>query len=138
MNKVSKKGLMAGLISVLLIALMILSTSCYAATTTATGENGEAVPASFWSQYGMIFFLIAIFAIFYFIMIRPQRKRQKQQQAMIAALQKGDKVMTIGGIYGTIDSINETTIILKVEGGTTLKVARTAVNPVKDPSETIR
>ena len=137
MKKLSKTGLMAGLIAVLLIAIMVLATGCFpaAATTTATGENGEAVPPSFWSQYGMIFFLVAIFAIFYFIMIRPQRKRQKDQQAMVAALQKGDKVMTIGGIYGTIDSINETTLILKVEGGTTLKVARTAVNPVKDPSQ---
>jgi preprotein translocase subunit YajC len=113
---------------------MVLATSCFPAATTATGENGEAVPPSFWSQYGMIFFLVAIFAIFYFIMIRPQRKRQKEQQKMIASLQKGDKVMTIGGIYGTIDSINETTLILKVEGGTTLKVARSAVNPVKDTS----
>jgi preprotein translocase subunit YajC len=140
MNKVSKKGLVAGLISILLIAIMVLATGCFpaATTTAATGENGEAVPPSFWSQYGMIFFLVAIFAIFYFVMIRPQRKRQKEQQAMVAALQKGDKVMTIGGIYGTIDSINETTIILKVEGGTTLKVARTAVNPVKEPSQTTR
>jgi preprotein translocase subunit YajC len=137
MKKVSKTGLMAGLISVLLIAIMVLATGCFpaATTTAATGENGEAVPPSFWSQYGMIFFLVAIFAIFYFVMIRPQRKRQKEQQAMVAALQKGDKVMTIGGIYGTIDSINETTVILKVEGGTTLKVARTAVNPVKESSQ---
>jgi preprotein translocase subunit YajC len=136
MKKLSKTGLMAGLIAVLLVAIMVLATGCFpAATTTATGENGEAVPPSFWSQYGMIFFLVAIFAVFYFIMIRPQRKRQKEQQAMVASLQKGDKVMTIGGIYGTIDSINETTLILKVEGGTTLKVARTAVNPVKDSSQ---
>ena len=138
MKKLSKTGLMAGLISVLLIAILLLSTSCFPAATTTTNAAGESVPPSFWSQYGMIFFLVAIFAIFYFVMIRPQRKRQKEQQAMIAALQKGDKVMTIGGIYGTIDSLNETTVILKVEGGTTLKVARTAVNPVKEPSETIR
>ena len=136
MKKLSKTSLTAGLIAVLLMAIMVLATGCFpAATSTAvTGENGEVVPPSFWSQYGMIFFLVAIFAIFYFVMIRPQRKRQKEQQAMIAALQKGDKVMTIGGIYGTIDSINETTVILKVEGGTTLKVARTAVNPVKESS----
>jgi preprotein translocase subunit YajC len=138
MKKLSKTGLMAGLISVLLIAILVLATSCFPAATTTTNAEGESVPPSFWSQYGMIFFLVAIFAVFYFIMIRPQRKRQKEQQAMIAALQKGDKVMTIGGIYGTIDNINETTVILKVEGGTTLKVARNAVNPVKEPSETVR
>jgi preprotein translocase subunit YajC len=136
MKKVSKKGLMAGLISILLIAILVLATSCFpAATTTATGENGEAVPPSFWSQYGMIFFLVAIFAVFYFIMIRPQRKRQKEQQAMMANLQRGDRVMTIGGIYGTIESLSEDSIIIKVEGGTTLRVARSAVNVRRDTTE---
>jgi len=139
MKKLTKTGLMAGLISVLLIAVMVLATGCFpAATTTATGENGEAVPPSFWSQYGMIFFLVAIFAIFYFVMIRPQRKRQKEQQAMMANLQKGDRVMTIGGIYGTIDSLSEDSVIIKVEGGTTLRVARSAVNVRRDATTTTK
>jgi preprotein translocase subunit YajC len=138
MNKVLKISLRIGLISGLLIAMLVMAASCFPAATSTTGADGEVVEPSFWSQYGMIFFLVAIFAVFYFVMIRPQRKRQKEQQAMIAALQKGDRVMSIGGIYGTIESLNETSVVIKVEGGTTLRLARTAVNPVKEPTETIR
>jgi preprotein translocase subunit YajC len=133
MNKVLKTGLITGL----LIAMLVLATSCLAPAAT-TDANGEVIEPSFWSQYGMIFFLVAIFAIFYFVMIRPQRKRQKEQQAIIAGLQKGDRVMTIGGIYGTIESLNDDSVVLKVEGGTTLRVARSAVNPRKEQTETIK
>jgi preprotein translocase subunit YajC len=133
MNKVLKTGLVAAL----LIAVLALATSCVAPAAT-TNAAGETIEPTFWSQYGMIFFLVAIFAIFYFVMIRPQRKRQKQQQAMMAGLQKGDKVMTIGGIYGTIDSLSDDSIVLKVEGGMTIRVARSAVNLRKDSSETAK
>ena len=129
MNRLLKIGIIAGLI----IAVMMLAVSCVAPAST-TDANGQPVQTSFWSQYGIFFFLIVIFALFYFVMIRPQRKRQKEQQQMMANLQKGDKVMTIGGIFGTIDSINEDSIIIKVEGGTTLRVARNAVNLRKDAS----
>ncbi|OGN99499.1 MAG: preprotein translocase subunit YajC [Chloroflexi bacterium RBG_13_52_12] len=80
----------------------------------------------------MLIFLVVIFGMFYFVMIRPQRKRQKEQQTMMAALQKGDKVITAGGIYGTIDTLSEDTIIIKVEGGTTLRVARGSVAVRRD------
>ena len=128
MNKILKTGLIAGL----LIAVLALLSGCVAGTTT--NAAGEVEQPSFWAQYGMIFFLVAIFAIFYFVMIRPQRKRQKEQQAMIANLQKGDKVMTIGGIFGTIDNIGENSLLLKLEGGQVIRVARNAVNPIKDDS----
>jgi preprotein translocase subunit YajC len=72
----------------------------------------------------MIAFLVVIFALFYFVMIRPQRKRQKEQQTMISELQKGNKVITAGGIYGTVESISEDSVVIKVESGTTLRVAK--------------
>ena len=126
MSKVFKSGLIAGL----LITVLVLAGGCLpAATTTA---DGEAAPASFLGQYGMIIVLVAIFGMFYFVMIRPQRKRQKEQQTMMAGLQKGDKVITAGGIYGTIDNLSEDTIIIKVEGGTTLRVARGSVAVRRD------
>ncbi|OGO43274.1 MAG: preprotein translocase subunit YajC [Chloroflexi bacterium RBG_16_58_8] len=75
----------------------------------------------------MIGFLVVIFALFYFVMIRPQRRRQKEQQTMMQGLQKGDKVITAGGIFGTIDSLGEDSVVIKVEGGTTLRVARGSV-----------
>jgi len=57
----------------------------------------------------------AIILVFYFLMIRPQKKRQQQHQLMIDALQPGDKVITTAGIHGTIDQVNEKTIVLKVD-----------------------
>ncbi|OGO23656.1 MAG: preprotein translocase subunit YajC [Chloroflexi bacterium RBG_16_50_9] len=75
----------------------------------------------------MIGFLVVIFALFYFVMIRPQRKRQKEHQTMMQELQKGDKVITAGGIYGTIDSLSEDSIVIKVESGGTLRVARGSI-----------
>lgn len=76
--------------------------------------------------------LILIFAIFYFLLIRPQQKRQKQRNAMLQALKRGDKVVTIGGIHGTISDITEERVTLKVSDTTKLVFDRNAVNAVKN------
>ena len=57
----------------------------------------------------------AIILVFYFLMIRPQKKRQKEHQNMIEALNPGDKVITTTGMHGTIDQVNERTIVIKVD-----------------------
>jgi len=75
----------------------------------------------------MFIFLVLIFAVFYFLLIRPQRKRQNEHRMLIEELQKGDKVITIGGIYGEIDSIGEQELILRVEDGSRLKLLRTSI-----------
>ncbi|MCD5412990.1 MAG: preprotein translocase subunit YajC [Dehalococcoidia bacterium] len=75
----------------------------------------------------MLIFLVLIFAVFYFLLIRPQRKRQSEHRMLIEGLQKGDKVITIGGIYGEIDSIDEQELILRVEDGSRLKLLRTSI-----------
>jgi len=120
-----KIALKTGLIAGLLIAVMALFSGCLvpAATSTATGET----ETSFWSQWGMIIFLVLMVAVFYFLMIRPQQKRAKDQRQMMSNLQKGDRVITAGGIYGTIDSLSEDSVVIKVEGGGTLRVARSSV-----------
>ena len=69
-----------------------------------------------------------IFAVMYFFMIRPQIKKQKKEREYRSALQKGDKVITIGGIHGKITDIKEDTVIIEVHGGTTLKVEKSAVS----------
>ena len=69
-----------------------------------------------------------IFAVMYFFMIRPQIKKQKKEREYRSALQKGDKVITIGGIHGKITDIKEDTVIIEVHGVTTLKVEKTAVS----------
>lgn len=62
--------------------------------------------------------IILMFVIFYFLLIRPQQKRQREVGEMQAALQKGDDIITIGGFHGTIHAIDEDTIILVTQDGT--------------------
>ena len=69
-----------------------------------------------------------IFAVMYFFMIRPQIKKQKKEREYRSALQKGDSVITIGGIYGKITDVKEDSFIIEVHGGTKLKVLKTAVS----------
>ena len=69
-----------------------------------------------------------IFAVMYFFMIRPQIKKQKQESAYRLALQKGDSVITIGGIHGKIIDVKNDAFIIEVHGGTKLKVQKTAVS----------
>lgn len=73
---------------------------------------------------------ILMFVIFYFLLIRPQQKRQKQVKKMQSELQKGDKIITIGGMHGTVHAIDEDTVILEVQDGTKLTYDRSAVRDV--------
>lgn len=82
-------------------------------------------------QNSLIGFLpmIVIFAIFYFLLIAPMRKRQKKTQAMLSQLKKGDAVITNGGIYGRIAALDESTntVILQISDQVKVKVARSAI-----------
>jgi len=73
---------------------------------------------------------VAIIAIFYFLIIRPQNKKQKETQKMLSALKKGDKIVTIGGIHGTIQTVKEQTVIVKVDEDTKLEFNRSAISTV--------
>jgi preprotein translocase subunit YajC len=106
---------------VALLATVALLGGCYA-TTTDTTETSSTT-----STIYMIVFLVLIFAMFYFLMIRPQRKRQKEQQKMMEGLKRGDRVITAGGIYGVIESVSEDSVIIKVESGATLRLAKGSV-----------
>ena len=73
--------------------------------------------------------LVAIIVVFYFFMIRPQMKKAKDQKKYIEALKKGDKILTIGGIYGKIADIKEDgTILMEVEDGSKMKISKNAVS----------
>ena len=74
-----------------------------------------------------------IFLVMYLFMIRPQIKKQKKEREYRLALQKGDKVITIGGIHGKILDIKEDTFIIEAHGGTTLKVEKSAVSMSGEP-----
>jgi len=79
------------------------------------------------SMLGMFLPLVLIIVVFYFFMIRPQMKRQKETQKFRDALQKGDKVVTSGGIYGRIDEIKDQIIYLEVAPNVKLKVDKSVV-----------
>jgi preprotein translocase subunit YajC len=71
-----------------------------------------------------------VFVIFYFLIIRPQNKKQKQMQQMIAGVKKGDKVVTIGGIHGVVASVKESTVVVKVDDGTRIEFSKSAISSV--------
>jgi len=74
--------------------------------------------------------LVAMFVVLYFIMIRPQMKRQKEQRAMIEALAKGDEVVTAGGVLGRISKLGDSVLHIEVASGVELQVQRSAVAQV--------
>ena len=110
------KILNTGLIGGLLTSIVFIS-GCYPAD--AEGET---------SIWPMLIFVALFFALMYFVMIRPQRKRQKEHQQLIDELKRGDRVVTAGGIHGTIESISEDSVIMKVESGATMRVAKGSVS----------
>jgi preprotein translocase subunit YajC len=75
----------------------------------------------------MVIFFGGFLAIMYFMMIRPQRKQQKDRQTMLDSLQKGDKVITTGGMYGTLTEVNDTSVKLRVAEGVILRLSRAAI-----------
>jgi preprotein translocase subunit YajC len=77
----------------------------------------------------------AIFLIFYFMIIRPQQKRTKEREKMLSNIQKGDKVITSGGMHGTIVHIDEKTVLLQVADNVKLKYERSAVANVVSTKE---
>jgi preprotein translocase subunit YajC len=73
----------------------------------------------------------AIIAIFYFLIIRPQNKKQKETQKMLSALKKGDRIVTIGGIHGTIQSVREGSVIVRIDDNVKVEFSRSAVSSVE-------
>ncbi|MCQ2181853.1 MAG: preprotein translocase subunit YajC [Bacteroidales bacterium] len=95
--------------------------------TTANAQQ----PGGGWSMWVM---LLLIFVIMWLFMIRPQRKQQKALEEMRNALKKGDKVITAGGIYGTVADVDDRTVLVKVDGEVKIRVDKSSIN--KDMSET--
>jgi preprotein translocase subunit YajC len=75
----------------------------------------------------LILFFVLMFAAMYFLMIRPQRRRQKEQEQLLSELRKGAKVVTTGGIHGQVESVGEETVVLKIESGATMRVSKASV-----------
>jgi len=92
----------------------------------AMGQGG-APGAAGGGGFGAFVPLILMFAIFYFLLIRPQQKKQKEHQAMIASLKKGDRIMMSGGIYGRITSLEDSVLSVEIADKVRVKVNRSYV-----------
>ncbi len=83
----------------------------YAQGAGAAGAGGQAYP---FAQYVSFLPFLLIIVIFYFLILRPQSKRQKELQKMIQAIKRGDRVVTSGGIFGEVADVKETTVMLRI------------------------
>lgn len=76
-----------------------------------------------------------IIVIFYFMILRPQQKRQKERQKMLDAVKKGDKIVTIGGIQGTVVGLDDKTVLVQIADNVKVKIEKTAVSSILGSSE---
>jgi len=106
-----------GLFTGLLITLLVFVGGCVPAPEG--GEGGF--------DWTLIIFLVLIFAVFYFLIIRPQRKRQKEHDNLVQELSKGDNVITAGGIHGVIESVSDEVVLMKIESGSVIRVEKNSV-----------
>lgn len=102
--------------------LSLLSAMAAPEATAAAGTTGSMMTT--FITFGLII------VIFYFLIIRPQKKRDKETKEMLAAIKKGDKVVSIGGIHGTVVAVKETTIVVKVDDNTRIEFSRSAISSV--------
>lgn len=101
---------------------------------TAPG-GGSAAPSPFGPSF--MFMMVAVIGVMYFMMIRPQQKRERERQAMLSAIAKGDVIVTTGGIIGTVVGTSDKTVVLKVsdEPVTKIEFVRSAVAQVTKPGQ---
>ena len=104
-----------------------------AADSTATTATATATPGFGGDMITTIVMMLAMVAIFYFLLIRPQRKKDKQVKDMLSALKVGDRICTIGGLYGTIAALKDDTVTLTLGSlQNTVVIARWAVRSVEN------
>lgn len=81
--------------------------------------------------YEGLIMLVLMFAIFYFLLIRPQQKRAKQHRELVSALKTGDQVVTAGGLHGKVAAVEESTVSVEVATGVKIKLNRASITEVK-------
>lgn len=88
------------------------------------GQGGQGAPQGCAQMQGMLIPILIMFAIIYFLIMRPQQKQKKRHEAMIKALKKGDKVITNAGIFGTITGLSDMAITLEVAKNVHIRILR--------------
>ena len=103
----------------LIVGLLLTLVAMGGCAPTGEGEATSIAP--------FIIILALVFGMFYFFLIRPMRQRERKHDTMVGELEKGDMVITAGGIYGQVESIDEDSVVLKVESGATIRVTKGGV-----------
>jgi len=80
-----------------------------------------------------LFPLVLIFVIFYFLLIRPQKQKEKEHQKMIAGINKNDEIVTLGGIHGTVANVKEKTLTLRIDENVKMEIEKSSVAYIKNP-----
>lgn len=105
--------------------------------TTVAGETSEAATTNAQSPWGSIIMIVAMIAIFYFLMIRPQQKKQKEMRKFREGLKVGDRVITAGGIHGKISAVKEDTFTISIDQNVNIKVDKGSVYPLGTKAEEV-
>jgi preprotein translocase subunit YajC len=117
-----KRSLSLVLILGLAVALAVAGCTPVETTPTDGGTGG-----GFLSFLPMIVILVLLFGMFYFLMVRPMRQREKKHDEMVQQLNEGDRVITAGGVYGEIVNIEQDSIVIKIESGATMRVTKGSI-----------
>lgn len=88
------------------------------------GEGGGGSPLS------GLWMIALIFVIFYFLLIRPQQKKQKQHQNMLGSIKKGDRVVTSGGVYGTVVGVKDNVVVLRIADDVKVEFVKSAISSI--------
>jgi len=100
--------------------------ACIGGSLAVFGQETAATPGI--SEFLPLLILIVVFGgIFYFMLIRPNRRRQQEMKQLMDSLKRGDTVITAGGIHGEIESIGDTSVVLNLEDGSKLRMAKTSI-----------
>jgi len=98
----------------------------------AAEENGEPEElegaGGFLAQYGTWIWLAVLVVAFYFLLIRPQRQKSKRAKDLLASVQRGDEIVTIGGFYGRVKDVREDSMIVTLSSGVDVKISKSAVS----------
>lgn len=111
---------------------MLFINSALAGEVATTAGN-----SNFQSFIGSLVPLFIFIAVFYFLLIRPQQKKQQEHEEEVANLKPNDKVLTIGGIYGTIKKVKEKSLMVEVADGVEIEILSDSVSLIKDEKEKI-
>ncbi|MCX6383807.1 MAG: preprotein translocase subunit YajC [Actinobacteria bacterium] len=129
-------------ISIVLIAViasgcnLLLPTAAGGSTTVATNADGTQVQPSFLAKYGTWIWLVVLVVAFYFLLIRPQRQRSKTQQDLLGNIQRGDEVLTVGGIFGRVKDVGGDSLIITISSGVDVKISKSAISRKISPGVT--